>query len=142
MRQQTLFETEAITLPKVEIPGFSIRESYVSQEDEQFLLAHVDVGPWETDWRRRIQQYGLGYGAGSNAPTWRRDIPEWLQPLARRVAEDAPFPRFPENCVINEYIPPLGIGPHKDYNAFGPTVACVSLGSDIVLGFRHPGQNL
>jgi len=25
--------------------------------------------------------------------------------------------------------------PHKDYPAFGPTIACVSLGSDIILDF-------
>jgi alkylated DNA repair dioxygenase AlkB len=35
--------------------------------------------------------------------------------------------------VINEYIPPLGIGPHRDYPAFGRTVACVSLGADVLL---------
>ena len=59
-------------------------------------------------------------------------------PLAKRVEVDASFERFPENCVINEYVPPLGIGPHKDYPAFGPAIACVSLGSDIVIDFTHP----
>jgi alkylated DNA repair dioxygenase AlkB len=61
-----------------------------------------------------------------------------LHPLARRVTQDAQLERFPENSVINEYIPPLGIGPHRDYGAFGPTVACVSLGSDVVMDFTHP----
>ena len=63
-----------------------------------------------------------------------------LVALAQRVTHDAPMERFPENCVINEYIPPLGIGAHRDYGAFGPTVACVSLGSDIVLDLSHPGR--
>jgi alkylated DNA repair dioxygenase AlkB len=87
----------------------------------------------------RIQQYGLGYsGQGGSRPVWLRDLPEWLRPLAERVGRDAQFDRLPENCVINEYIPPLGIGPHKDDPAFGPIVACVSLGSDIVMDFSHP----
>jgi alkylated DNA repair dioxygenase AlkB len=63
-------------------------------------------------------------------------------PLAERVGRDAGFERFPENCVINEYIPPLGIGPHRDYADFGGIVACVSLGSDIVVDFTHPDRGL
>lgn len=126
-----------------EIPGFSLRLDYVSPEQETELIARVDEGPWETDWRRRIQQYGLGYASGQGKQaTWIRDLPDWLIPLAQRVGQDAGFARFPENSVINEYIPPLGIGPHRDYSSFGPTVACVSLGSDIVVDFSHPERGL
>ena len=63
-------------------------------------------------------------------------------PVAGKVARAAAFDRFPENCVINEYIPPQGIGPHRDYSDFGPTVACLSLGSDIVMDFANLEQNL
>ncbi len=97
---------------------------------------------WQHDFRRRIQQYGLGYSSGSKKPAWLRDFPSWLVPLATRVATDAGFGRFPENCMINEYIPPQGIGPHKDYEDFGPTVACVSLGSDIIMNFAHEERGL
>jgi alkylated DNA repair dioxygenase AlkB len=48
--------------------------------------------------------------------------------------------RFPENCVINEYLPPLGIGPHKDYPAFGSTIACVSLASAVILDLMSPDR--
>src|SRR5436190_3485672 len=125
------------------IPGFSLHLDYVTRAEERGLIVHVDRMPCETDWRRRIQQYGLGYkdGHGKQAP-WLRDLPDWLLPLAGRVAKDAGFERFPENSVINEYIPPLGIGPHKDYATFGPTIACVSLGSDIVMDFTHPERGL
>jgi alkylated DNA repair dioxygenase AlkB len=125
------------------IPGFSLRLDYVIAEEERELIAHVDQGTWETDWRRRIQQYGLGYGEGhGKKATWLRGLPDWLLPLAGRVAKDAGFARFPGNSVINEYIPPLGIGPHRDYDAFGPTIACVSLGSDIVMDFTYPERGL
>lgn len=125
------------------VPGFSIRADYISPDEERALLAHIDAQEWETDWRRRIQQYGLGYaGEHGRAATWLRDLPSWLVPLAERVARDAPLESFPENCVINEYIPPLGIGPHRDYGAFGATIACVSLGSDIVLDLTNPKREL
>ena len=136
MRQDLLFALDA---PRIEIPGFQLIADYVAPEEERELLAHVEHGPWESDWRRRIQQYGLGYAGKHGAEAeWLRDFPDWLKPLAERVATDAHFDHFPDNCVINEYIPPLGIGAHKDYPAFGPRVACVSLGSDIVMEFTSP----
>jgi alkylated DNA repair dioxygenase AlkB len=129
-------------VPK-EIPGFSLVLEYITPEEEEDLLARVENGPWETDWRRRIQQYGFGYaGQHGGNPQLVRPFPEWLIQLARRVEKDAPFTRLPDNCVINEYIPPLGIGPHKDYPAFGPTVACVSLGSDIVMDFAQLAEHV
>lgn len=144
MRQAELFEAwSRADAPPAHVPGLSLREGYITADEEKGLLAHVDSGPWATDWRRRIQQFGAGYaGEHGGAPTWVRDFPRWLLRLAARVQADAPLERFPENCVINEYIPPLGIGAHKDYAAFGPTIACVSLGDDAVLEFTHPERRV
>lgn len=139
MRQGELFQRGGAEHLTAEVPGFRMVSDYISREQEAELLTHIDRGPWETDFRRRIQQYGLGYsGELGRKATWIRDLPKWLLPLAARVQSDAPLERFPENAVINEYVPPLGIGPHRDYLDFGPTIACVSLGSDIVLDFTHP----
>jgi alkylated DNA repair dioxygenase AlkB len=132
--QGTLFSSLA-TERTSEVPGLFLRNDFISMAEEQELLACVEDGPWQSDWRRRIQQYGLGYSSSGGKPAWVRDFPPWLLPLACRVAQDANFERFPENCVVNEYIPPLGIAPHRDYPAFGATIACVSLGSDIILDF-------
>jgi alkylated DNA repair dioxygenase AlkB len=136
MQQQELFE---IGTPQIRgIPGFLLKENYITPAEEFELLLHIDTGPWQNDYRRRIQQYGLGYGAErGGTPVWVRDFPDWLARLGERVACDAGFDRSPENCVINEYIPPQGIAPHKDYPAFGPTIACVSLGSDVLLDLIH-----
>jgi alkylated DNA repair dioxygenase AlkB len=105
--------------------------------EEQELIRRIDVQPWQSDYRRRIQQYGFGYSSSAKSPTWLRDFPPWLMPLAERVSKDA-FERSADNCVINEYIPPQGIGAHRDYGGFGDVVACVSLGSDIVMDFTNP----
>src|SRR2546423_12039557 len=140
MQQQELFLPEAAE--QAVIPGFWLEPDYITREQEQELLAHVDAQPWQTDYRRRIQQYGVGYSSeAGQSPAWLRDFPPWLLALAEQVSRDA-FDRPAENCVINEYIPPLGIGPHLDYGAFGPVVACVSLGSDIVMDFTDPERKL
>jgi alkylated DNA repair dioxygenase AlkB len=143
MKQQELFSTLLEEKQEVSIPGFRLQTDYITTDEERELLSHVEAEPWETEYRRRIQQYGLGYAAEhGQTPTWLRDFPGWLLPLAKRVSEAAKFERFAENCVVNEYIPPLGIGSHRDYAAFGPTVACVSLVSDIVMDFTNPESKL
>src|SRR5687767_13964687 len=106
MAQAELFETKQGEMDQG-VPGFWMRRDYISAAEEHELLAQVETGSWETDWRRRIQQYGLGYSGDNGKSSWVRDLPERLLPLAGQVARDAGFERFPENCVINEYIPPL-----------------------------------
>lgn len=144
MQQQELFSEETVCERQaVEIPGFKLQTDYISPEEEHELISRIDSESWQTDYRRRIQQYGLGYSSeAEQGPVWLRDFPDWLMPLAKRVTTDAPMERFPENCVVNEYIPPLGIGAHRDYPDFGPTVACVSLGSDIIIDFTLPERGL
>lgn len=137
MRQESLFDQDDAQAASVlAIPGFLLERDYVDEHEEQALLDALAAGPWETDWQRRIQQYGLGYGE-AGPPKWVRDFSSWLTPLAQRVYEDGHLERFPENCVINEYLPGKGIGPHSDYSAFGNRVACVSLGSDVVMDFTE-----
>jgi alkylated DNA repair dioxygenase AlkB len=126
--QKELFENQSFDRP-VDIPGFFLRLNYITPQEETLLLEKVETGIWDTEWRRRVQRYGTAYGKDQaiSGP-----FPNWLIPIARRVAEDAGFNRFPDNCVINEYLPGQGIAPHKDYSSFGPKVACLSLGSDVL----------
>jgi alkylated DNA repair dioxygenase AlkB len=142
MEQQELIPAVAANEPEPRVPGFSLKRDYVTPDEEGDLIARVDEGAWENDYKRRIQQFGLGYSSGESRPKWLRDFPDWLKDLAERVAGDSNFERFPENCVINEYVPPQGIGPHRDYSAFGSVVACVSLGSEIVMDFKEPEKKL
>src|SRR5688572_626864 len=134
MEQAQLFAIEPHD-NTAEVPGLTLKTDYISGSEEAELLSALEHGPWENEWRRRIQQYGVGYSDSGGKPSWVRDFPDWLKSLAERVGKDAAMERFPENSVINEYIPPLGIAPHRDYPAFGPTIGCVSLGSDIILDF-------
>ena len=125
-----------ITMPEeFPVPGFFLRPEYIGREEEQDLLEKVNAGEWDTEWRRRVQRYGVSYGPTKDR-TVLGPLPDWLCPLATKVQKDAGLERYPENCVINEYEPGQGIAPHKDYFTFGEKVACVSLGSDVVLDFQ------
>ncbi|MFO0576432.1 MAG: alpha-ketoglutarate-dependent dioxygenase AlkB [Polyangia bacterium] len=151
MRQVPLFPRPASPAGP-SVPGLLVRPEYVSQDEERALVAHIEQGPWQPDFKRRIQQYGLGYGARPESGTdpgpasdedpspeisWVRDFPPWLAALAQRITADAFLPRVPENCVINDYAPGVGIGPHRDYPPFGSVIAAVSLLSDVVIDFAR-----
>jgi alkylated DNA repair dioxygenase AlkB len=132
MGQKELFDTPEASPAAVR--GFSMQIDFLSAAEEIDLLARVNEGIWNTEWRRRVQRFGSGYGPANNRGVV-ESFPEWLVELAGRVGRDAGFERFSENCVINEYLPGQGIAPHKDYLNFGSKVACVSLGSDVSLDF-------
>jgi alkylated DNA repair dioxygenase AlkB len=138
MRQEALFPSpEPASLPRV--PGLVVKPDYIDEAEEKRLIARVEEGPWDTDFKRRVQQYGLGYGGDENGEvTWVRDFPPWLLELAQRLTDERFLPRFPENCVINDYAPGVGIGPHRDYPPFGSVIAAVSLLSDVVIDFARP----
>lgn len=155
--QQELFDEPARSpTPSPPVPGLTLVADFIDEAEEARLLDVLDREAWSNDWKRRVQVYGLGYGEDDDGGadgdrrerllrrrrsrgSWLRDLPDWVMPLAARMQVEQILPRFPENVVVNEYVPGVGIGPHRDYPAFGPTIACVSLGSPVVLDFIHPG---
>jgi alkylated DNA repair dioxygenase AlkB len=83
-----------------------------------------------------VQVYGLGYGEGETRPA--PPLPPRIAELGRRLHRDGLIEREPENAVVNEYVAGIGIAPHRDYGAFGPTVVGVSLGSWCVMDLVDP----
>lgn len=138
MRQQSLFPTSTAA-PAPAVPGLTVQRDYIDEAEEQRLLAHIEAGSWDADFRRRIQLYGLGYG-GDGETAWVRDFPAWLDVLARRIVADGWMPRPPDNCVINDYAPGVGIGPHSDFAAFDAPLVALSLLSPVVIDFRRRGH--
>lgn len=130
VRQLSLLEQS-----EVSVPGLGYFPDYVSEEEARALMEAVDRGAWVEDWKRRRQIYGVSYSrTGDAAPP----IPDWLRPLIERVERDGHLEAGVANVVVNEYLPGQGIGLHRDYAPFGPTVVAVSLGSDVLLDFVEP----
>jgi alkylated DNA repair dioxygenase AlkB len=117
------------------VPGLGYRAEYITRDEERELIAAIDAEPWRTEWQRRRQVYGIAYGSAVKEPT---PFPPWLARLADRVARDGWLDDAIANAVINEYVPGQGIGAHRDYPAFGPTVVAVSLGSACLLELHPP----
>jgi alkylated DNA repair dioxygenase AlkB len=131
---ETLFPHDVTAADVPPIPGLRYVPEYVSQADERALVDAIDALPWNTEWRRRRQPYGAGYGQGGAAPP----IPDWGRRLAERMfadgVTDVPF----DQMLVNEYLPGQGISPHRDYAPFGRTVVSLSLLSSCIMDLHHP----
>ena len=133
---ETLFPPAVTAAEVPPVPGLRYLAGYVTAAAEAALVAAIDRRPWNTEWRRRRQPYGAGYGTGGQAPP----IPIWGRRLADRLCDegvtDVPF----DQMLVNEYQPGQGIAPHRDYAPFGRTVVSLSLLSACVMDFRHPAR--
>ena len=76
------------------IPGLRYLPEYVNKTQEQALAAAIDRLPWNTDWRRRRQPYGAGYGTAAAVPP----IPGWGRRLADQLFQDGIGPHHSTRC--------------------------------------------
>ena len=116
------------------VPGLRYLPEYITAAEERDLVAAIDGMPWNTQWKRRRQPYGAGYGGGGDSPP----VPGWGLGLAGRMfaagVTDRPF----DQMLVNEYAPGQGISAHRDHAPFGRTVVSLSLLSPCVMDFQHP----
>ena len=134
MEQQTLLADWFVPPAVPDVPGLRYLTDWIDAATEHELLAQSAAMPWQGDWQRRVQVYGFGYGPdAAKVPP----MPPWLVPLSARLVREGILERAAENAVINEYLPGQGIGAHRDYAPFGPTVVSLSLGAWCVMELRR-----
>jgi len=128
-----------------DVQGLTYTPSFLTANEEMDLLRRINAQPWSTALKRRVQHYGRAYDYQSRALAAHpaEPLPDWLAALAGRVGAVAPGnPRF-DQVIVNEYTPGQGISAHVDQPAaFGPVVATVSLGSDVVMDFARGSRTV
>jgi hypothetical protein len=61
---------------------------FISAEQEQALLKHIDSQPWSSLAKRRVQHYGYAFEYSQRGVDPQRqlgELPEWVQPLLPRM---------------------------------------------------------
>ena len=130
---ETLFPLAVTAADVPPVPGLNYLPEYVSEAEERELVEAIDALPWNTDWKRRRQPYGAGYGSrGAGTP-----IPDWGRRLADRLLQDGVTDEPFDQMLVNEYQPGQGISAHRDYLPFGRTVVSLSLLGPCVMDFAH-----
>ncbi|XP_073439120.1 tRNA (carboxymethyluridine(34)-5-O)-methyltransferase ALKBH8 isoform X2 [Dendrobates tinctorius] len=137
-------ETPPLLLPH----GLLIVEDFLSPEEELVLL--LENIHWETEdghqkslKHRRVKHYGYEFRYDNNNvdkdQPLPEDIPVFCRVLLRRCLHQGLIKNMPDQLTINQYEPGQGIPPHIDtHSAFEDEITSLSLGSEIVMDFRHP----
>ncbi|XP_069825857.1 alkylated DNA repair protein alkB homolog 8 isoform X2 [Dendropsophus ebraccatus] len=136
-------ETSPPALPS----GLLIVEDIVSPEEELVLLESIH---WETDncnqkslKHRRVKHYGYEFRYDNNNVDKDQPLPgglpEFCNVLLDRCLHQGLIKTRPDQLTINQYEPGQGIPPHIDtHSTFEDEIISLSLGSEIVMDFRHP----
>jgi alkylated DNA repair dioxygenase AlkB len=113
------------------IPGLIYVPDFLNEIQEMQLVAAIEAGPWRTDLRRRVQQYGWRYDFKAREIDMSMrlgPLPEWAMLLATRLKSEGYLPHLADQVIVNEYVGKQGISRHTDCTpCFDDGVAMLSL---------------
>ncbi len=128
--------------PEPSISGLTYIPDFISAQEQDFLLSHIDHQPWMTDLKRRVQHYGYKYDYKARAidnDAYLGRLPDWLSSISKKLHNNHIFPSDPDQAIVNEYFPGQGISAHIDcVPCFADTIASLSLKSSCIMDFSNP----
>ena len=130
----------------IPVPGLSLFSEFISETEEQGLLARLEETPWETLTNRRVQHYGFDFLYGRNTvnpEAQKGELPVWTNALVEKLEKVAGV-RF-DQLTVNEYQPGDSIPPHVDsHSPFEEPLVSLSLSAPISMRFtkEEEGYNV
>lgn len=126
---------------KVRIPGLAYVSDFLSEAEEERIVAIIDQNEWIDDLKRRVQHYGwrYDYKARRVDPTMRLGpMPKWAQTIAHRLVQQDLLFQLPDQLIVNEYRGDQGISKHVDAkSSFDDGIAMISLLESWEMVFRN-----
>ena len=119
------------------IDGLHYVPGHLDSSVHDELIRTIDLLPWQSDLRRRVQHYGYTYGYKSRTVQRIGPLPDWALAVAERLMDDDLAPYVADQLIVNEYEPGQGIARHIDKSLFAETIVSLSLGSTCIMEFRH-----
>ena len=138
------------TQAKAEVPsqdakphGLHYRPDFITEEEEERLIACIEASEWSPQLQRRVQHYGWRYDYRKRQidESMRLDaLPVWADELAQRLVDEGLWEHAqgpPDQLIVNEYVGKQGIAAHCDHKGFDEPVATLSLIETWGMVFRH-----
>lgn len=126
------------------IPGLTIIENFITEDEETALLNQLDKQPWSKDISRKTQHYGRKYDYSTRSLKDAPAVPDFLASLGQKITAVNDIKNNNINfdqVIVNRYEPGEGIAPHVDHQRlFGPIVTSISLQDDVVMDFNNVGD--
>ncbi len=121
------------------IPGLQYIENYITEDEQEELLAHVNKGLWLKDLRRRVQHYGFKYNYKARKVDMSMcvgELPEWLKVLSEKLNKKGYMRKIADQVIVNEYLSGQGISAHIDcVPCFDDAIVSLSLESSCIMNF-------
>lgn len=119
--------------------GLTLIENYISDDDEQKLIKKINNQTWDKSLKRLTQHYGYKYDyKSSKIGESIGDIPSWLTKYTDKMIIDKHINKYPDQVIINRYLPGEGISAHIDRtDIFDNKIYSLSLGSSCVMIFEN-----
>ncbi|CAK1544752.1 unnamed protein product [Leptosia nina] len=145
----TIFMNYVQSVPNDEITctdgipkGLSILPDFISHDEEQ---KYINLFDWTTEANlknRQVKHYGYEFRYGSNDVDLNSPLPESIPDECNMLWERLKTFGFdietPDQLTVNKYCPGQGIPSHVDrHSPFSDTILSLSLGSDVVMDWRH-----
>lgn len=112
---------------------------FLSDIEHDDLWREVNLAPWLSDIKRRVQHYGWRYDYKArkiDQSMFLNNFPLWAVELAEKLFKLGYIGNIPDQLIVNEYMPGQGIANHVDCKpCFTDTVISISLGSNCVMDF-------
>ncbi|XP_042695038.1 alkylated DNA repair protein alkB homolog 8 isoform X3 [Centrocercus urophasianus] len=131
-------------------PDLKVIENIISPEEERKMLESID---WRGDENtqnaqktlkhRRVKHFGYEFCYDNNGVDKDKPLPGGLPeiciPFLEKCLKQGYIKHKPDQLTVNQYEPGQGIPPHIDtHSAFEDEIISLSLGSEIVMDFKHP----
>lgn len=126
--------------------GLILYKRVFDENEASILFDKIDALEWQDALSRKVQHYGYKYDYTIKEPQTRKlirgpDAPRILSCLADAFERTNLLTEYPNQIIVNKYLPGEGIGAHRDhYPIFGDSVGTISLGSGIEMEFKPYGK--
>ena len=135
-----LATVRAVRFKPTDVPGLKYVLDFISEREEEELVAVIDGADWSSELQRRVQHYGWRYDYKArkiDASMRIGPLPEWAARLARRLVSKGLLTDLPDQVIVNEYVRDQGITKRVDSENFADGIATISLLESWEMVFRE-----
>lgn len=129
-------------IPKILPSGLKLEENFISEEDENRFLQFSQFKSQISHLKNRaVKHYGFAFNYETNQVDKNQTVEEMpieVEQLLVKIKETFKIDK-PNQLTVTFYEPGQGIPLHVDtHSSFEDGIVSLSLGSDIVMDFKHP----
>ncbi|MHB8576979.1 MAG: alpha-ketoglutarate-dependent dioxygenase AlkB [Dehalococcoidia bacterium] len=136
-----------ITIAQANPPGLSYFPGFLSEEEQQWLLEHIQTLTYTHDifrgqiMKRSEKCFGYHYRAVGQRLDPAEPFDEFCTQLVTKALPNCPTCTSFDQCIIQNYPRGAGIDCHRDAKVFADTILGIRLGAGARLQFRPSGSS-